>query len=331
MSQPITALDALTGIPRISQDEWRATSALTRWMVASRAAVLVMTFASAAIGGLLALLHGTFDGAGWTLCTIGLLLAHAANNQINDLTDSARGIDKGNYFRNQYGAHVIEHGLLTRQQLMSMFIATGVAALTFGVWLWTRNGSDVLWLMGAGAVFLLAYTYPMKQWGLGELAVLLVWGPLMVGGTYLVTAGHWSNTVAWIGTLYGLAPTAVIFGKHIDKFDFDEDKGVRTLPVRMGERAARGSVIAMVVIQLLALPLFVVSGALPWPSLLALLTLPSAWNLVRVCRAPRPTVCPADYPSRAWPLWFASFAFVHARNFGVLLACGLLIGWTLSA
>ena len=58
----------------------------------------------------LALLDGAFQFVPWFLCTLGLLLAHATNNLLNDYTDSRRGIDSGNYFRNQYGAHVLEDG-----------------------------------------------------------------------------------------------------------------------------------------------------------------------------------------------------------------------------
>ena len=33
---------------------------------------------------------------------------------------------------------------------------------------------------------MLFYTWPLKYIGLGELAVILVWGPLMIGGGYYV-------------------------------------------------------------------------------------------------------------------------------------------------
>ena len=52
-----------------------------------------MTFCSAAVGGMLALLHGPVDAVAWFACLVGLLLAHATNNQLNDFTDSALGID----------------------------------------------------------------------------------------------------------------------------------------------------------------------------------------------------------------------------------------------
>ncbi|HAN69612.1 MAG TPA: prenyltransferase, partial [Halieaceae bacterium] len=73
----------------------------------------------------------------------------------------------------------------------------------------------------AGAFFVLFYTWPLKYIGLGEPAVLLVWGPLMVGGTYYIVAGAWSNEVAWLSLVFALGPTTVLFGKHIDKLDAD--------------------------------------------------------------------------------------------------------------
>jgi 1,4-dihydroxy-2-naphthoate octaprenyltransferase len=321
---------ALTVIPRVSPEQWRASSLLTRWMIASRAAVLVMTFSSAAAGGLLALLHGSVDATAWLLSLLGLLLAHAANNQLNDLVDSARGIDKGNYFRNQYGVHVIEAGLLRPSQLFIWFAVTAGAALAIGLYLLARVGVEVLWLLAAGGFLLLAYTYPLKQWGLGELAVLLTWGPLMTGGTHLVSTGRWDYSVALIGTVFALGPTTVIFGKHIDKMSFDRDKGVRTLPVRLGERTSRRVVIAMLLVQYASLPILALSGLLPWTVLLAWLAFPRAWRAAKVYAAPAPSACPPGYPESVWPLWYVSHAFVHARAFGLYFLGALLLHWLLT-
>jgi 1,4-dihydroxy-2-naphthoate octaprenyltransferase len=45
-----------------------------------------------------------------------------------------------------------------------------------------------MWRCGARrcAFFVLFYTWPLKYIGLGEIAVLIVWGPLMIGGGYFV-------------------------------------------------------------------------------------------------------------------------------------------------
>lgn len=330
MTKGIPLLRAITVIPRVSPQEWDASSVLTRWLIASRAAVLVMTFSSAAVGGLLAFLHSNAHADAWFLCLLGLLLAHASNNQLNDLVDSKRGIDKGNYFRNQYGVHVVEGGLMSPSRLFAYFVVTAGIALAIGLYLLADVGLQVLGLLAAGGFLLLAYTWPLKQWGLGEIAVLLAWGPLMVGGTYLVTTGHWDNSVALIGTIFALGPTTVIFGKHIDKIGFDRDKGVRTLPVRLGERASRRSVIVMLIVQYASLPLLALLHLLPWTALLAWLAFPRALKAVKVYAEPAPAECPPGYPASVWPLWFVSHAFVHTRAFGLYFLGGLLIAALLS-
>ena len=54
---------------------------------------------------------------------------HSEFKPLHDLTDSARGIDEGNYFRTQYGAHVLEDGLLSRSGLWRYIALTGGLAL----------------------------------------------------------------------------------------------------------------------------------------------------------------------------------------------------------
>ena len=91
-------------IPRVTKDEWDGLDIVSRWLIATRAGVLVMTFIPCGIVALLAASEGDFDPGVWVLMTLGLLLAHATNNLLNDMTDYARGVDQDNYFRAQYGA-----------------------------------------------------------------------------------------------------------------------------------------------------------------------------------------------------------------------------------
>ena len=324
-----TALNAARQIPSLTKEEWCQSGTVTRWMVASRAAVLVMTLSSAALGGVLALLDGMFDPVAWLLCATGLMLAHAASNQLNDLVDSGRGVDKDNYFRNQYGTHVLEDGLLTRRALMAYIGCTGAIALSIGLLLVWLKGPMVLLPLAGGAFFLLLYTYPLKQLGLGELSVLLVWGPLMTGGAYLATTGTWNWQVLLVGTVYALAPTAVIFGKHIDKLDFDLAKGIRTLPVRLGDQLSRYTAIGITIVQYASIPVLAVLDILPWTALLIVIAIPSAIRMIKIFLKARPAEPPAEFPEAVWPLWYVAFAFSHTRLFGGLFFAGLLISWVL--
>jgi 1,4-dihydroxy-2-naphthoate octaprenyltransferase len=300
----------------------------TRWLVAARAGVLVITFLPCLIAGLFAYRDGAFDPWLWTLTTVGLLLAHATNNLLNDLTDFKKGVDRGNYFRSRYGTQPLEQGLLTVPQSLVYAAITGGLALAIGVALTLQRGTDVLWLTAVGAFFVLFYTWPLKYIGLGELAVLAVWGPLQIGGAHFVVTGSWSKGVLLASFVYAMGATSVLFGKHIDKLEEDRAKGIRTLPVLLGERASRAVTVALMVLPYLFCAALVLLGVVGPALLLVLLAIPKLLQAWRVFRLPRPESPPAEYPKEAWPLWFVSFAFVHNRAFGAAFVFGLLLDVT---
>jgi 1,4-dihydroxy-2-naphthoate octaprenyltransferase len=53
-------LKALQVIPRIEKPEWDRLDIISKWLISTRAAVLVMTFISAGIAGLMAWRAGDF-------------------------------------------------------------------------------------------------------------------------------------------------------------------------------------------------------------------------------------------------------------------------------
>lgn len=316
---------ALRTIPRLSKEEWLGLDVVARWLIATRSAVLVMTFTSAAIAGLLALRAGLFDLTLWLLLTLGLLMAHATNNLLNDLIDYRQGVDQDNYFRAQYGPQPLVHGLLSQRQLLAYVAVTGALALIPGVYLTLLRGAPALWLLLAGAFFVIFYTWPLKYIGMGEPAVLLVWGPLMVGGGYFVITGAWDWNVVIASLPQTLAATSVLFGKHIDKLDADRAKGIRTLPVLLGQAGARATAIGLFALQYVVVLYLIAVGYFGWPMLAVLGAATALLAAVPVYRRARPDAPPADFPPDVWPLWYAPFAFVHTRRFGALFMLGLLV------
>lgn len=321
---------ALTVMPRIDKDEWDALDIVSRWLIATRAAVIIMTFTSAAFAGILAYKAGKFDWLLWSLVTGGLCLAHATNNIINDLTDHYKGVDKDNYFRTQYGPQTIEAGFMTVKQMMLYALVTGGAALAVGGYLVWIRGDIALLLLGAGVFFVLFYTWPLKYIGMGEPAVLAVWGPLMVGGGYYVITGSWSNDVAVASIAYALGPTAVLFGKHIDKLDADSDKKIRTLPVLLGEKLSRYSVMGMLVAQFFVIGYLVAIQYFHPVMLGVLLVAPSLRQIYTVYQYPRPDSPPPELPKGVWPLYYVATAFWYNRRFGSVFLVCLMIDTALS-
>lgn len=321
---------ALRTIPRLTPDEWRALDVVSRWLVASRAAVLVMTVTSASMAGMWAWRNGLFDWGLWLCLLIGLTMAHATNNLLNDLIDYRQGVDHDNYFRAQYGPQPLVHGLLSQRGLLVYVAVTGLLALIPGAYLVWLRGELALWLLLIGAGFVIFYTWPLKYIGMGEVAVILVWGPLMVGGGYFVITGEWAWHAVWVSIPQTLAATTVLFGKHIDKMPSDRASRIYTLPVILGDRLARATAIALIVAQYVVTAVLVGMQVMSGWVAIVVLALSTAKAAIDVFGKERPESPPADYPPEVWPLWYAPFAFVHTRTFGGLFLLGMVLDalWT---
>ena len=317
---------ALRVIPRISKEEWNGLDIISRWLIASRAAVFIMTALAGAIGGLLAYRNGNFSWHLFALSVLGIVMAHATNNLLNDYVDHSRGVDKDNYFRSQYGPQPLEHGLLSKSVFIGYILVTGLIASLIGAYLIIVTGAIALWLFLAGLLFLLFYTWPLKYYGLGEPSVILVWGPLMVGGTYyVVSGGHWDNWVVLVSLVYALGPTTVLFGKHTDKLAEDKKKGIYTLPVIIGQKAARYITIALWLLQYGFIAALVLTGKLGIAMILVLFAVPMLITTIKVFLKPRPSVKPEGEAGEGWPLYLVSNAFIYNRRFGLLFLLGLIV------
>ena len=317
-------LQALRIVPRISKSEWDELDVISKWLIATRAVVLVMTFLSAAFAGIFAYRAGQMDWGLWALVVFGLVMSHATNNLLNDYTDYVKGVDEDNYYRAQYGPQPLVHGLWTKKQLLTYAAVTGAIALAFGIALVVARGGYTLLFLALGIFFVLFYTWPLKYIALGEIAVLLVWGPLMIGGGYYVITGSWDWNVV-IGSLpYALGVTGVIFGKHIDKYSVDKERNIHTLPVVIGERNSRFILVSIIVFQYLIVAYLILTGFFSPLLLAVLLALPTFWQIFPMFRAPKPEIKPQDFPD-VWPNYFVAAAFQHNRIFGIWFFIGLVL------
>jgi 1,4-dihydroxy-2-naphthoate polyprenyltransferase len=306
--------------------QWDALDLISKWLIATRSGVTTVTLYSCCMGGLLAWREGSFSWLTWIIVTIGLFLAHGTNNLLNDYTDFSRGIDKDNYFRIQYGVHPLVQGFWTKPQQLRWFAVSGFLATLTGVYalFYTHFNPTVIGLFAFGALMLLFYTYPLKYFALGELAIFLIWGPIMVAGVYLVLTQHWNWNIALAGVPFGLCVASINIGKHIDKQLEDKAKGVTTLPVLTGETFARVLNIGVIVLAY-ALVIYMVflSRFFTPVMLIVFLASKDAWKALLMLSKPRPAGPPPGYP--IWPRWFSTVSFVHNRNFGNLFILGLLV------
>jgi 1,4-dihydroxy-2-naphthoate octaprenyltransferase len=319
---------ALSIIPKISKEEWDSLDVVAKWLIMTRSAVTTVTLFSGIVAGLLAWRDGQFHWDLWLVATIGLFIAHGANNILNDYTDFNRGIDTDNYFRAMYGPHPLVHKFHDNKTQLRYFYVSGFLALLAGFYVYYRLDWDpvIPILTAVGAFFLLFYTYPLKHFAIGEFSIFIIWGPVMIGGVYYVLTQQFSWDVILASLPIGLSVMAINLGKHIDKRDDDKAIGVNTLPVVIGEKAARYlNIASLVLTYLVILYLIFVRFYFTPVMLLVAFAGKELFTSLAVLTKPKPAEAPPEYPEGAWPIWFAGFAFYHNRRFIALFMLALVI------
>jgi 1,4-dihydroxy-2-naphthoate octaprenyltransferase len=322
---------ALTSLVKMdSKEEWESLDLFSKWFIATRSGVTTVTFYSCVVGGLLAVRDGIFAVLPFIIVTLGLFLAHGTNNLLNDYTDFSRGVDNDNYFRTQYGVHPLYQGFWTKKTQLRWFFVSGFLAVCAGVYalFYTNFALPVIILFAFGALVLLFYTWPLKHIALGELLIFLIWGPIMVTGVYLVLAHGVFTPALWqvalAGVPIGLSVVSINLGKHIDKSEQDRKIHVGTLPVVIGEKAARYVNMAVIaLIYLVTLYLIFIPHYFTPVLLLVLFAGKRALYAFGSLLKPRPAEPPDKWPY--WPTWFSGFSFYHNRLFSNLFVLALLI------
>src|SRR5689334_6712296 len=305
----------------------RAMDGVSRWLLITRACVFSMTLTSGLIGGLLA--AATAPAPRWdlfALALVGLVVAHACNNMINDYFDTTGGVDTAEYTRALYAPHPILSGLVSKRGLVATIAAFNLLDLAILLVLVVARGWPVAAFALAGlfvSVFYVAPPLKLKHHGLGEPGVFVVWGPFMIGGTYYVTAGTlpaWT----WVASIpYAIAVTTVLIGKHVDKYEQDQARGIHTLPVLLGKQfSLRLNQVLMALFYVTVVAL-VVRGNVGAGVLLVFAAVPRLVQIWKAYGAPKPAGPPPGY--RVWPLWYVSLAFVHSRLAGGLFVLGLVV------
>src|SRR5512132_637962 len=114
--------------------EWDSLDVVSKWLIATRSAVTLVTVYSCVIAGILAWRDGYFSWVPFLIVTLGLFIAHGTNNLLNDYTDYSRGVDKDNYFRTQYGVHPLAQGFWDKRTHLIWFGASGLLAALAGIY-----------------------------------------------------------------------------------------------------------------------------------------------------------------------------------------------------
>lgn len=207
--------------------------------------ISLASFSSIFLGACLAATHAPLDWAWLGLTTAGILALEIAKNASGEVVDFDSGVDLGVAPEDRSpfsgGKRVLVDRLLTRREtagIAAVFYILGVGIGLFVVWFREPRILAPGMIGVACAYFYHSPPLRLSYRGLGEIVVVLCYGPLICAGTYLVQVGTIPLKASWLSTALGLLIGAFLLINEFPDYHADGMSGKRTLAVRLGRKRA---------------------------------------------------------------------------------------------
>ena len=243
------------------------------WIEAARPKTLWASFAPVLIGTAMAYSDGKWDLVVAVFTMFSAVLIQVGTNFANDYFDYFKGADT----KERIGPlRATGSGLVKPNTMKLAFLLTFTLSVLFGLYLIGRGGWPILVIGTFSVLFGILYTggpFPLGYKGLGEIFVLIFFGPVAVGGTYYLQTLEINYTVILAGLSPGLISTALLTVNNLRDIHTDKEAGKRTLAVRFGPFFARAEYIFSISLAcIMPLLLLIVDPAHPY-SLTAILVI----------------------------------------------------------
>jgi len=249
---------------------------------ATRLPFLMATLAPVSTGAAVAAYHGYFSALLFLFTLLGVALIHMGLNLANDYFDTKLGADPINKKPTPFsgGSRVLIYGMLSltqAQAMMGLLFASGVA---IGLYLaFTRGLLEILGLTAIGLFLSIFYTAPplkLAYRGLGELAVAIGFGPVVVMGSYFVQTQRFALEPLIASIPVGVLIMLILYVNEVPDLEYDRAAGKMTLLTRLDRKDALGLYKAFLASVYALVALSVLAGTAPLTALLALATIPMA-------------------------------------------------------
>nr|WP_232364632.1 1,4-dihydroxy-2-naphthoate octaprenyltransferase [Desulfosalsimonas propionicica] len=244
-----------------------------------------MTAISISVGGAVAAIDGPFSWTLFAVTLLGAVFLHAATNLINDYYDVQKGVDTVETATAQYRPHPLVEGKLRAKSVLAASCLLFAIGAGIGLWLAVERGWPILAIGVVGVLASLAYTAPpvsYKYIALGEFSVFLMWGPLMVEGTYYVQHQQFSAHALWISIPFGTIVALVLLANNLRDIAHDKSRCIRTIAIVLGAQKGFYLYFALIAAAYLSILVMILAGVLSWWSLMVFFSVPIAVSILRI-------------------------------------------------
>jgi 1,4-dihydroxy-2-naphthoate octaprenyltransferase len=204
------------------------------FLLAIRPKTLAASLCPVLMGTAMALKSGAFDALVFLSTLLTALAIQIATNLANDYFDFKKGADTA---ERTGPLRVMQAGLMSARAMKILLATTLAFSLITGSFLVLKGGLLFFLLLLLAllcAIFYTAGPYSIAYLGLGELFVLIFFGPVAVASVYYLQAHSFSWTVACAGLSCGLLSSAILLVNNIRDAEEDRRAQKKTLVVRLG-------------------------------------------------------------------------------------------------
>ena len=256
------------------------------WIVITRAPFLTATLMPMLVAAAWVGATAVNESFPWLLFASALIAAaslHVAANTFNDYFDWRSGTDPANndYFAPYSGgSRAIELGLISERNLVRLAIIALFLAIPAALPVLLARGPFLLIFGVAGAALAYFYTAPplrlSARRGLGELSVMLAFGPLLTAGTVYALTGVVETEAFAIGIPLGLLAGAILWVNEFPDAEADARTGKNHLLATVGKRAGRWGYAILVGAAFVSAGLLTFTSTFPASTLAIVLVIPVA-------------------------------------------------------
>ncbi len=302
---------------------WRHTikesrmSLVQKWWGAVRPWSYTAAIVPVLLGAAVAAQEVTLNWLWLALALVGSIAIQGGTNLMNDYYDYKKGTDTP-AVKGTGGA--LLRGDMTPEQIFWAGIIAFAVGSAIGLYFVYATGPFILWLglcSVAVGYFYTAGPFALAYVGLGELAVFIFMGPVMVLGSYYLQQPVIALPAIWAALPVSFVVAAILHANNLRDIDTDIINHKRTLATMLGRSGARVEFYVLVGGAFVSVLVLIALGLAPWPTLISFAMAPLAWRLMR-------TAATEEAAEKLHPVLRGS-AVLHMR-FGMLY----VIGWVIA-
>lgn len=186
------------------------------------------------------------------LILIGVVLVHLSANLFDDYIDVQNKLNEGLKlneinFKSARKAKALLNGAYSMKQARQILLIMLIIAFLIGIYFTFLRGGSIFLYMAITAI--LAGFYPVSsKYGLSEIVVGVVFGPVLINASYCALCGQYDSQVFNFSIASGIMTTILLIAHSLMDYEYDINSGKNTLPVLLKNKNLTVNFISLLIL-----------------------------------------------------------------------------------